>query len=192
MTLGENKKIALALIEEYDPSNPLLTDDTEIQNKINLCYATAYMELGQTKKILKTKTIKDISETEGVGYEEFSLPSSLMQLKRVIAWDENGKDVEADYKHVGKKLYINRASKAQYIIEYYVYPTEIKANTPDDFMLELDLDAQMILPYKVADDILKIDSSADYTAFLNEYNRKINAFDTRREIPSIVVEDGVI
>ena len=192
MTLGENKKIALALIEEYDPTNKLLTDDKDIQNKINFCYATAYMEMGQTKKILKTKTIKDISDETGTGYEEFSLPGSLMQLKRVIAWDEEGNEVEPDYKKLGKKLYINRASNAQYIIEYYIYPAEIKEDTPDEFMLELDLDAQMILPYKVADDIIKTDPSADYTAFLNEFNRKMEAFDTRREIPSIVVGDGII
>lgn len=192
MTLGENKKIALALIEEYDPKNPLLTDDEDIQNKINFCYATAYMELGQTKKILKTKILKEISNETGIGYEEYSLPSSLMQLKRIVAWDENGNEVEADYKKIGKKIYINRASTAQYIMEFYIYPAEIKENTTDDFMLELDLDAQMILPYKVADDIIKVDPSADYTAFLNEYNRKMEAFDTRREIPSMVVEDSVI
>lgn len=191
MTLGENKKIALSLIEEYVPNNTDLTDDEDIKNKINFCYATAYMEMGQTKKILKTKTLKEITQ-EGTGYEEYSLPSSLMQLKRVIAWDVDGNEVEADYKKVGKKIYINRASTAQYIIEYYSYPSEIKENTSDDFMLELDLDAQMILPYKVADDILKVDPSADYTAFLNEFNRKMEAFDTRRDIPSIVVGEGTV
>lgn len=191
MTLGENKKIALSLIEEYVPNNTNLTDDEDIKNKINFCYATAYMEMGQTKKILKTKTLKEITQ-EGTGYEEYSLPSSLMQLKRVIAWDVDGNEVEADYKKVGKKIYINRASTAQYIIEYYSYPAEIKENTSDDFMLELDLDAQMILPYKVADDILKVDPSADYTAFLNEFNRKMEAFDTRRDIPSIVVGEGTV
>lgn len=191
MTLGENKKIALSLIEEYVPNNSNLTDDEDIKNKINFCYATAYMEMGQTKKILKSKVLKEITEA-GTGYEEYSLPSSLMQLKRVLAWDEDGDEVEADYKKIGKKLYINRASTAQYIIEYYIYPAEIKEDTSDDFMLELDLDAQMILPYKVADDILKVDPSADYTAFLNEFNRKMEAFDTRREIPSIVVGDGIV
>ena len=59
-------------------------------------------------------------------------------------------------------------------------------------MLELDQDAQMILPYAVANDILKVDPSADYSAFLSEYQRKKQNLDTRRELPSVVVEGGVI
>ena len=47
-------------------------------------------------------------------------------------------------------------------------PTVIKEDTPDTFMLELDQDAQMILPYAIANDILKVDPSADYSAFLSE------------------------
>ena len=50
----------------------------------------------------------------------------------------------------------------------------------------------MILPYAVANDILKVDPSADYTAFLNEYKRKKEELDTRKEIPSINVLEGVL
>ena len=39
MTLGENKKIALALIEEYAPNNQYLTDDEDIRDRMNLIYA---------------------------------------------------------------------------------------------------------------------------------------------------------
>lgn len=193
MTLGENKKIALALIEEYVKTNQKLTDDTDIQDRINLLYAPAYQELAQNKKIIKTKTIKEISDEEQEeGYEEISLPSDMYQLRKVVAWDKNGADVSPDYKILGKKIYVNKQSNAQYIIEYYVYPTVITENTTDKFMLEIDQDAQMILPYQVANDILKVDPSADYSAFLGEYQRKLQALDSRREIASITVEEGVI
>lgn len=192
MTLGENKKIALALIEEYVKDNEKLTDDTDIQDRINLLYAPAYQELAQSKKIIKTRTLKDIREEPGEGYEEFTLPSSMYQLRKVVAWDKDGNDVATDFKRLGNKIYINRASNAQYILEYYTYPTEITESTPDNFMLEIDQDAQMVLPYQVANDILKVDPSADYTAFMAEYQRKLQALDTRRDIATISVEEGVI
>lgn len=194
MTLGENKKICLALIEEYVKTNEKLTDDTDIQDRINLLYAPAYQELAQAKKIIKTKTLKEIQDevSEEEGYEEFSLPSNLYQLRKVVAWDKNGEDVSPDFKRLGNKIYINRSSNAQYIIEYYIYPSVITETTSDKFMLEIDQDAQMILPYQVANDILKVDPSADYTAFMAEYQRKLQALDSRRDIATITVEEGVI
>lgn len=191
MTLGENKKITLALIEEYSPNNQYLTDDEDIRARLNLVYAPAYQELSQEKKILKTKVLKEIV-TEGTGYEEYSLPSNMYQQKRVIAMDEENNQVAPDYYTLGKKIYINRASNYKYILEYFVYPTVITEETDDDFSLETDQDAQMMIPYLVANDILKADPSADYTAFLAEYQRKMQAWDTARSSIAITVEEGVI
>lgn len=191
MTLGENKKITLALIEEYAPNNQYLTDDEDIRDRLNLIYAPAYQELSQEKRILKTKVLKEIGE-EGTGYEEYSLPSNMYQSKRVFAMDEENNQVAPDYNIIGKKIYINRASNYQYILEYYAYPSVITEETDNDFTLEIDQDAQMVLPYLVANDILKSDPSADYTAFFREYQRKMNAWDTARSSISITVEEGVI
>ena len=191
MTLGENKKITLALIEEYAPNNQYLTEDEDIAARLNLVYAPAYQELSQEKKILKTKVLKDISE-EGTGYEEYTLPSNMYQQKRVIAMDEDNNQVAPDYYTLGKKIYISRASNYKYVLEYYAYPTVITEETANDFSLEIDQDAQMIIPYLVANDILKTDPSADYTAFLTEYQRKMQAWDTARSSISITCEEGVI
>lgn len=191
MTLGENKKITLALIEEFSPTNPYLTDDEDIRARLNLVYAPAYQELSQTKKILKTKILKEIGE-EGTGYEEYSLPSNMYQQKRVFALDENNNQVAPDYYTIGKKIYINKASNYKYILEYYIYPAVITTETDDDFSLELDQDAQLVLPYPVANDILKSDPSADYTAFFKEFQRKMQEWDTSKNSISITVKEGVI
>ena len=50
MTLEENKKICLGLIEEYSPTNKLLTDDEDIQARLNLVYSPNYQFLSQKKK----------------------------------------------------------------------------------------------------------------------------------------------
>lgn len=191
MTLGENKKITLALIEEYSPNNQYLTDDEDIRDRINLVYAPAYQELSQEKRILKIKTLKEIRE-EGTGYEEFSLPSDMYQQKRIIAVDENNNQVSPDFYTIGKKIYINKESNYKYILEYYAYPSVITENTDDNFMLEIDQDAQMVIPYLVANDILKVDPSADYTAFFTEFQRKMQSWDTARSSISITCKEGVI
>lgn len=191
MTLEENKKITLALIEEFSPNNQYLTDDEDIRDRLNLVYAPAYQELSQEKRILKTKVLKEIGE-EGTGYEEYSLPSNMYQFKKITATDKDNNQVAPDYYTLGKKIYINKASNYQYILEYYAYPSVITQETDKDFTLEIDQDAQMILPYLVANDILKSDPSADYTAFSREYQRKLQAWDTSRSSISITVHEGVI
>jgi hypothetical protein len=189
MTLGENKDIVLALMEEYAPNKLHNSDDDDIPVRLNLVYSTAYEEVAELKKILKTKVLKEITGQTSEGYTKHSLPT-MDQLKKVIALDENNIEVEPDYKTVGKKdIYINNESDAQYIIEYYAYPTVITNETTDDFVLEVDQDAQMLLPYLVVNDLLKSDPSEDYTSFLQEYQRKREQFDSRREIPSIVAKD---
>ncbi len=192
MTLGENKKITLGLIEEYSPSNPYLTDDDDISTRLNLLYSTSYQELSQIKKIMKTKILREqIQQTED-GYEEYSMPSNLYQLRRIIAVDENNNIKTPDYYIVGKKIYISKKTNPKYLLEYYIYPSVITEETDDDFTLEIDQDAQMILPYAVANDILKADPSSDYTAFYSEYKRKLDIFDNGRVAPSVIVEEGVL
>lgn len=189
MTLGENKDIALALMEEYAPEKTGHSDDDDITLRINLIYSIAYQEISELKKILKTKVLKEITGETSEGYTRYSLPT-MYQLKRVLALDEINCEVEPDYKIIGKKdIYISNESDAQYIIEYYAYPTVITNETEDDFVLEVDQDAQFFLPYMVVKDILKADPSEDHTAFLQEYERKRQQFDSRREIPSMIAKE---
>lgn len=186
MTLEENKKICLGLIEEYSPANKYLTDDEDIQNRLNLVYAPNYQEMSQKKKILKTKTYT--IEEDGEGLTQYSLPSDMYQFKRLVGLDDNNERKSAIYDIIGRKIYI-KALKGKYILEYYGYPEVITEETEGDFELEIDQDVQMILPYAVANDILKIDPSADYTAFYAEYKKRIEGLDTRTSMSSIYVEE---
>ena len=192
MTLGENKKITLALIEEYSPTNQYLTDDEDIKNRINLIYAPNYQEIALIKKILTTKTLMENSGDNPDGYAEYSLPKDMYQLKNVICLDDDNIRIKSNYYLIGNKIYISNKNEYQHILEYYKYPTVITEKTSDTFELEVDQDAQMNLCYLVANDILKVDPSANYTAFLSEYQRKKQEWDTRRELPSVIVEEGVI
>lgn len=187
MTLGENKKICLGLIEEYSPSNKFLTDDEDIRGRLNLVYTTNYQDMSQKKKILRTKTYSISEDSEGMS--EFTLPANLYQFKRLIGLNDRSERKNVAYDVVGRKLFLKNEA-GRYILEYYAYPEVITEETEDDFELEIDQDVQLILPYAVANDILKIDPSADYTAFYNEYIKRTGELDTRIVLPSIEIEEN--
>ena len=191
MNLGDNKKIALGLIEEYSPTNPLLTDDEDIRARLNLVYAPSYQYLSQVKKIIKTKTITISEENDSMA--EYNLPSDLYQFKKLVALNSNNEDISPEYKIIGKKIYIKQ-NEGKYVIEYYAYPTDITLSTTDSFELEIDQDVQNLLPYLVANDILKVDPSADYTAFYREYQTRMDMVLREREntLSSAVVEEGIL
>ena len=190
MTYGENKKITLALIEEYSPNMNEKTEDEDIALRLPFLYNLAYKELAMTKKIVATKTYSEIpDEQKQDRYTSYSLPSDLYQIKNIMVLDEDNKPSNADYYTVQNKIYINDNSKGTTVLEYYRYPQEINEETTDDFYLEIDEDAQGILPYKVADDILKTDPISDYTAFATEYQRKLQILDTRKNIPTVILKN---
>lgn len=190
MTYGENKKLTLALIEEYAPDLVKKTEDDDIALRLPFLYQLAYQELAMTKKIIATKLYNEIpDENKKDKYTSYSLPADLYQIKNVYALDKNNKPITAEYYTINKKIYLNDNIPGSTILEYYKYPQDINEETMDDFYLELDNDAQALLPYKVADDILKTDPSADYTGFATEYQRKLQLLDTRKNIPTVVLNE---
>lgn len=193
MTYGDNKKITLALIEEYAPNMQNKTEDEDISTRLPFLYNLAYKELAMTKKIVATKIYKEVDdENKDDEYTAYSLPSDLYQIKNIFVQDSKNKRINADYYTVNNKIYINDTTPGNTVLEYYKYPQEINEETEDDFYLEIDEDTQGILPYKVADDILKTDPSADYTAFATEYQRKLQMLDTRKNIPSVTLKEPEI
>lgn len=190
MTYGENKKLTLALIEEYAPDLVKKTEDDDIALRLPFLYQLAYQELAMTKKIIATKLYNEIpDENKKDKYTSYSLPADLYQIKNVYTLDKNNKPITAEYYTINKKIYLNDNIPGSTILEYYKYPQDINEETTNDFYLELDNDAQALLPYKVADDILKTDPSADYTAFATEYQRKLQLLDTRKNIPTVVLNE---
>ena len=191
MNLGDNKKITLGLIEEYSPTNVLLTDYEDIAARLNLVYAPCYQHLAILKPIQKTKTIIISEQSDTTG--EYTLPSDLYQFKKLTALDSNNEEITPKFNIIGKKIYIKQ-NVGKYIIEYNAYPSDITLNTSDNFELEIDQDVQNLLPYLVADDILKVDPSADYAAFSKEYEERKNIILSGRNstLSSAVVEEGIL
>lgn len=185
MTLGQVKKTALALIEEYAPDNDLLTEDDDIQTRINLLVNNAYQELSQIKKINATHMLDRTEKGKKTYYREYDMPKDLYQLKNIIVKDsETNEILNANLDHYieNNKIFINDLTDGNYIINYFKYPKEINEETLDDFKLELDQDACNVLPYAVASDILKADPTNDYSIFESKYQSMFSRLDNRKDL----------
>ena len=116
----------------------------------------------------------------------------MYQFNKIVGLNSSNKEIPVNYNIIGKKIFLKQ-DEGKYIIEYYAYPSDIDLDTEDDFELEIDKDAQNVLPYMVANDILKVDPSADYTAFYREYqNRMQILLNSKMTQPSATVSEGVL
>ena len=190
MTYGESKKQVLALIEEYASHiTKEYTEDEDIALRLPHLFDLAYQELAQNKKIIATKLYPE-KEEKVDKYTAYTLPSDLYQIKNVFMIDNYNRKGNVDYYILGKnKIYINDNTRGQTVLEYYKFPQNINEETDNDFYLELDQDAQSVLVYKVASDILKTDPSGDYTAFATEYQRVLQLLDNRKNVPSVSLKE---
>lgn len=169
MYLKDLKNIAMQLIDEYSESKEP-TEDEEIKQKLNGLFNTALFEVAQIKKIEKVFEFKN-EEVVDEEYKSIGLPDDFMQEKKLRYFTTNNNNLKYYIQKDKLKIYKNCLGKFE--LEYYAIPEEITEDNADDYEFELDLDAQMALPYYVASSVLMSDVSANYTAFEAKYNAKI-------------------
>lgn len=169
MYLKDLKNIAMQLIDEYSESKSP-TEDEDIRLKLNGLFNTALFEVAQIKKILKVYnfSIKEKVDTE---YKSIGLPDDFMEEKRLRYFSSNNSILR--YYIQRDRLKIHKSCLGSFELEYYAVPEEITEDNQDDYEFELDMDAQMALPYYVASSVLMSDVSANYTAFEAKYNAKV-------------------
>lgn len=169
MYLKDLKNIAMQLIDEYSESKEP-TEDEEIKQKLNGLFNTALFEVAEIKKIEKVFEFKN-NEVVDEEYKSIGLPDDFMQEKKLRYFSTNNNNLKYYIQKDKLKIYKNCLGKFE--LEYYAIPEEITEDNADDYEFELDLDAQMALPYYVASSVLMSDVSANYTAFEAKYNAKI-------------------
>lgn len=169
MYLKDLKNIAMQLIDEYSESKEP-TEDEEIKQKLNGLFNTALFEVAEIKKIEKVFEFKN-EEVVDEEYKSIGLPDDFMQEKKLRYFTTNNHSLK--YYIQKDKLKIHKNCLGKFELEYYAIPEEITEDNAEDYEFELDLDAQMALPYYVASSVLMSDVSANYTAFEAKYNAKI-------------------
>lgn len=169
MYLNELKDIAMQLIDEYSP-NKKPTEDEEIKQKLNGLFNTALFEVCQIKKIEKVYEFR-IEEIASDEYKTIYLPDDFSEEKILRYYSSNNSILK--YYIQKDKLKIHKNCLGKFELEYYTMPEAIDEDNAEDYEFELDMDAQMALPYYVASSVLMSDVSANYTAFEAKYNAKI-------------------
>lgn len=182
MILQEMKQDILSLIEELNPNSEYLTNDPDIQAKINSVINQVQLELARMKKITAFTTE---SVTAGEVFELNDL-EEFYQLKLIT----NGAGEKLNYELIDNMVIFKESGNATFY--YYKYPKAITRDTPNTYKFELSRDALGIMPYGVASDLLKSDVSAQYgSVYAERYETMLSRLDPRYAMASIDVVGGV-
>lgn len=179
MNLKEMKRDILALIEELNPSSEYLTDDPDIQAKINSVINQVQMELARMKKI-PAYTVENVGAGD---FFEMNDLEDFYQLRLIRTSNDVSYDVIENT--------VIFADDCEATFFYYKYPKAITSETPDTYKFELSQDALGILPYGVASDLLKSDVSAQYgSVYQQRYEAMLQRLDSRYTLSSVFIEGG--
>lgn len=185
MTLKEMKMKVLGLIEELNPDSEYLTDDPDIQAKINYVVNQIMFELVRFKKIPKYVEM-EVTEGDRITFEDIEKECGyeVYQLGTVCG-------VNYTPKANGTVLKFTESGTAE--IDCYVYPERITETTKDKaYEFELSNDVLEIMPYGIASDLLKSDVSTEYgSIYATRYQQMVQQLDPRYQMHSIYIEGGV-
>jgi hypothetical protein len=184
MTLTEMKKKVLGLIEELNPLSEYLTDDPDIQAKINDVINQIQFELARFKKIPKYVEIP-VKEGDTL---EFS------NIEKACGYEIYQIDIVCGVRYVpkasGTVLKMLESGTAE--ISVFVYPETITEKTKGSYEFELSPDVLEIMPYGIAGDLLKSDVSTDYgSVYSARYNDMLSRLDHRYTMPTCYIEGGL-
>jgi hypothetical protein len=178
MTLEEMKAKVYSLIEEYNEDEENLTEDEDLALKMNHVINQIQNELARFKKIEAYTTLEG---SEGDLIDFSSVDDKLYQLNII-----KGLDCEI----IGQKIKFNEDGVAE--VYYYVYPSQIDADTDDNFEFDLSIDVLEIMPYGIAADLLKSDVSSNYgQIYAERYERMKNELDPRYALGSVYISGGI-
>lgn len=179
MDLKEMKRDILALIEELNPRSEYLTDDPDIQAKINSVINQVQMEMARMKKI----PAYSVENVEAGDFFELNELEDFYQLRLIRTSNDVSYDVIENT--------VIFADDCEATFFYYKYPKTITSETPDTYKFELSKDALGILPYGVASDLLKSDVSAQYgSVYQQRYETMLQRLDSRYTLSSVFIEGG--
>ena len=184
MTLTEMKKKVLALIEELNPLSDLLTDDPDIQAKINDVTNQILYELARFKKIPKYVEIP----VEAGDVLDFA------DIEKASGYEVYQMDIICGVRYVpkanGTVYKMMESGTAE--IDFFAYPERITEKTKGSYEFELSADALEVMPYGIAGDLLKSDVSTEYgSVYSSRYQEMLTRLDHRYQMPTMYIEGGL-
>jgi hypothetical protein len=184
MTLLEMKKKVLGLIEELNKDSELLTDDPDIETKINDVINQVQFELARMKKIAGYVEM-EVSAGDLITFETIATASGYEVYQLDVV-----RGVEYELKAQGTIIKVLEDGTLE--VDYFRYPELITEKTKDNYEFELSPDALEIAPYGVAGDLLKSDVSTNYGEIYSQrYESMLQRLDPRYSMGSIYIDGGI-
>lgn len=172
MTLGEGKRKAAELLDEYGGGEM----DEELEDRLPDFFDIAQKRLAQLKRIVR---VAELERT--AGQWECPLPEDCMSLYRV--W-RNGRVCNLRYRLRGNTLLVPPEEDAEIEVEYFAMPRTVDGSTPDEYEFEIGEDAAQCMPFFAAAQILAADMVQDGLLLLSLYESMVNDLDTALPGPS--------
>lgn len=157
MTLGEGKKKAYELLDEYGTGGAL---DQDLETRIADHFDIAQKEIAKTAKIVKTVVMDEAGEAE--------MPEDFYALCGV--W-KNGRNVTRYRTWIAGRLLVMPGETVT--VEYYAMPATIDEDTPDEWEFEVSEAACQAMPFFVAAQILSSDLVNDPSFYMQTYQMMV-------------------
>lgn len=185
MNLKEMKQKVTRLIEEASTDTNKITDDPDIELKLNDVINQVMFEMARMKKIPDYVEIP-VNKNDLIRFEDIKTATD----KEVYQLDIV-RGIEFEYKAEGTIIKALENGIAE--IEYFRYPTRITDDTDDDtYVFELSDDALECMPCGIAADLLKSDVSNAYgNVYAQRYQQMKQELDPRYNMGGIYIEGGV-
>lgn len=184
MNYTEMKKKVLALIEELNPDNDLLTDDPDIAAKYMDVTNQILFEAARMKKIPKYVEMK-VREGALVDFDAIYTACGYEVYQISMA-----SGVNYSPKANGTILKILESGTLE--VECYVYPTRITETNVDKYVFDVSPDVLEVMPYGIAADLLKSDISTEYgSIYAARYESMLQRLDPRYTMTAVYIEGGV-
>jgi hypothetical protein len=167
VNLAEAKRKVLMILDEYS-SNGALSLDADIEIKMNGFFDMACQDVSRIKGIVRRFVVPLVDD--GFDYVEYAMPVDFDRLIRVWA----DLQPEARGRWLGKSLILPGSERRKIEVEYLAHPPRIMEDTPDDYELELEEDAQQCLVLYVAAQQLASDLVVDNSRLWQQYREALS------------------
>ena len=162
MTLGEGKRKARKLLDEYSSAGEITVEE-DLENRMTDLFDLAQKDIATVKKLYKVAKLT----LDGSG-ELYELPKDMVELVSVRREGE----ITARYDIIGGKLMAQKDDVGELLIEYAAIPETIPADAGDDYEFEVAEDAANCLPYYVAAHCLLAELVTDFSPYWQIYLQK--------------------
>ena len=170
MNVGQIKTNAIMRINEYSNKGIVIGtgQNADYLLRMNGLINEAQMQIARIRKIEVNVNLED---PEPIGdYLRFPLPMDFMEFKEI----QMDGEIYPYCRVEGNRIKLPQEVKNRALeLFYYRYPNEITADTPEETELEVDRDAQAIIPYFVGAYVMLGENDSIAIQLLNEYNAKL-------------------